>query len=311
MDALERTIDGARAFTLSSGDPEGIEVTFVPGAGMIGCSLRHRGAELLGQRRGLRAYIEDHKTMGIPLLYPWANRLGRDRFEVCGQEVDVGAASPPSRRDSNGLPIHGLLAAAKWRVDGSPSSAADRLEASFDFAAQEGLIDAFPFPHELLCTASVRGGTLTIVTEIHASGTVAVPVSFGYHPYLVLPGIDRAEWNVEIPVREQLELDRRLLPTGSRRPTRIEPAVLGSRTFDDAFLAPDREPFVLEGGGRRIELLLDDGYPFAQVYAPADDDVIAFEPMTAPTNALVDGGPDLPIVQPGERYRAGFTITVG
>ena len=86
--------------------------------------------------------------------------------------------------------------------------------------------------------------------------------------------------------------------------------MLGSRTFDDAFVAPDREPFVLEGGGRRIELLLDAGYPFAQVYAPGDDDVIAFEPMTAPTNALVDGGPDLPIVQPGERYRAGFTITV-
>ena len=121
-------------------------------------------------------------------------------------------------------------------------------------------------------------------------GAVAVPVSFGYHPYLVLPGIDRAEWKVEIPVREQLELDRRLLPTGSRRPTRIEPAVLGSRTFDDAFVAPEREPFVLEGGGRRIELLLDAGYPFAQVYAPGDDDVIAFEPMTAPTNALVEGG---------------------
>lgn len=39
------------------------------------------------------------------------------------------------------------------------------------------------------------------------------------------------------------------------------------------------------GGGRRIELRLGAGYGFAQVYAPADDDVIAYEPMTAPTNA--------------------------
>ena len=31
------------------------------------------------------------------------------------------------------------------------------------------------------------------------------------------------------------------------------------------------------------------GYPYAQVYAPDDDDVIAFEPMTAPTNTLVSG----------------------
>ena len=51
-------------------------------------------------------------------------------------------------------------------------------------------------------------------------------------------------------------------------------------------------------------------YRFAQVYAPADDDVVAFEPMTAPTNALVAGGPDLPLVAPGGRYEAMFSITV-
>jgi galactose mutarotase-like enzyme len=46
------------------------------------------------------------------------------------------------------------------------------------------------------------------------------------------------------------------------------------------------------------------------VYAPPDDAVIAFEPMTAPTNALVDGGEALPLVVPGERYRAAFSITL-
>lgn len=69
-------------------------------------------------------------------------------------------------------------------------------------------------------------------------------------------------------------------------------------------------PFVLAGGGRRISLALGHGYPFAQVYAPDDDDVIAYEPMTAPTNALVTGGPDLPIVRPGEQFAADFSITV-
>jgi hypothetical protein len=33
--------------------------------------------------------------------------------------------------------------------------------------------------------------------------------------------------------------------------------------------------------------------------------------MTAPTNALVDGGDALPLVAPGERYRAVFSISVG
>ena len=52
-----------------------------------------------------------------------------------------------------------------------------------------------------------------------------------------------------------------------------------------------------------------EGYPYAQVYAPDDDDVIAFEPMTAPTNALVSGQ-DLKLLQPGESYEASFSIKV-
>jgi galactose mutarotase-like enzyme len=46
------------------------------------------------------------------------------------------------------------------------------------------------------------------------------------------------------------------------------------------------------------------------VYAPSDDDVVAYEPMTAPTNALVAGGPDLPLIEPGGRYEATFSIAI-
>ena len=101
-----------------------------------------------------------------------------------------------------------------------------------------------------------------------------------------------------------------MLPTGEREPVRIEPGPLGVATFDDAFDAPPAgEPFALGGGGRRIELQLGAGYPFAQVYAPDDDEVVAFEPMTAPTNALVTGGADLPMVRRGG-FGGGFSITV-
>ena len=138
-----------------------------------------------------------------------------------------------------------------------------------------------------------------------------MPISFGYHPYLRLPGVDRADWEVRIPVRERLELDRRMIPTGERERVDVKAVRSATRTFDDGYLAPaDAEPFVLAGGGRRIELCVGPGYRFAQVYAPRDDDVVAFEPMTAPTNALVAGGPDLPLVAPGGRYEAIFSITV-
>ena len=46
------------------------------------------------------------------------------------------------------------------------------------------------------------------------------------------------------------------------------------------------------------------------MFAPPDDAVIAFEPMTAPVNALVTGGSALPVVPPGGVFRARFTVAV-
>ncbi len=309
----ERTIEGIPTLTLASAELGGIEVAFAPGAGMVGCSLRHRGEELLGQRGGLRHYLDQHSTMGIPILYPWANRLGAKRFALAGTEVNLDSADLPLSFDPAGLPIHGLLSAASgWRVDRHQSDgAAAVLAASFDFGADESLMAAFPFAHELLFEARLSGAVLEITTTVHAHGDMSVPVSFGFHPYLCLPGLSRSEWWLEVPVRERLKLDSSLLPTGAREPIEIESGPLGSRVFDDAYLAPPaRAPLVLAGGGRRIELALGSGYRFAQVYAPSEDDVVALEPMTAPTNALLSDGPDLVWVRPGERFAASFTITI-
>jgi aldose 1-epimerase len=309
----EREVDGYTALTLASPASGGIEAAFVPGAGMVGCSFAHRGEELLGQRGGLRTYVTERGTMGIPLLHPWANRLAQRRFAVAGREVDLDASATPLSLDPNGLPIHGLLAAVGgWRVERHEASGEGGvLSATFDFAADEDLMARFPFPHRLAIDAVLNGATLTVETVLTASGDATVPVSFGYHPYLQLPNVPRSEWEIKIPVREHLRLDERMLPTGEREPVRVESGRLGSRTFDDAYMAPpDSAPLVLAGGGRRLEVRFGDGYPYAQVYAPDDDDVVALEPMTAPTNALVEGGPELPVVEPGDAYRATYSIAI-
>ena len=214
----EGVVDGHPALTLSSAAAGGIEAVFVPGAGMIGCSLRHRGAELLGQRRGLPAYVADRATMGIPLLYPWANRLGRRRFAVAGREVVIDPQATPLRLDAAGLPMHGLLAAATgWQVERHEAVGDGAvLTAHFDFAAHPGLIAAFPFAHAIAVEVTLAGPVLTIVTTVRASGGSPVPIAFGYHPYLRLPGVARSEWLVEMPVHEQLRLDVQMLPTGER-----------------------------------------------------------------------------------------------
>jgi galactose mutarotase-like enzyme len=285
-------------------------LTVVPEAGMVGCSLQHRGEELLGQRGGLARYVADRSTMGIPLLHPWANRVDRREFQVTGREVDLWAHPGLYTLGPKGLPIHGLLAAAAgWSVDRHEDTPdGPRLVATFDFAAREDLMTVFPFPHRLQVEHGISGETLTITTMVRASGDAPVPIAFGYHPYFRLPEVERTAWSVEIPVSKRVVLDSEQLPTGEVVEAEVAPGPLGSRTFDDEFEAPS-EPFAVEGGGRRIDVSFGEGFPFAQVYSPDDDDVIAFEPMTAPTNALVSGR-NLTLLHPGEAYEASFSIRV-
>ena len=73
---------------------------------------------------------------------------------------------------------------------------------------------------------------------------------------------------------------------------------------------PSPRSFSVAGGGRRIEVTFARGYPCAQVFAPAGEQFICFEPMTAPANALRSGD-GLRLLAPGERFAASFTVAVG
>ena len=308
----ERNEEGMAALTLESAAAGGLVATFVPEAGMIGCSLRAGGEELLGQRGGLAKYVGSGSTMGIPFLHPWANRLGASRFELAGREVDLDHPGLPLKRDAAGLPMHGLLTAiGGWTVERhTETEDGGVLVAGFDFASHVLLMEAFPFPHRVELRVELEGPELAIATTVRAGGHGQVPISFGFHPYLRLPGPPREQWLLEAPVRERLLLDERALPSGEREAVEIAPGPLGERHYDDAFTAPpDGAPFALEGGGRRLELRLGEGYRFSQIYAPADTDAVAFEPMTAPTNALLSGE-DLTLLEPGESFTARFSIRV-
>lgn len=288
-----------------------LTATVLPGAGMIVTSLQHRGEELLGQRRGVEAYLQHGKTMGIPLLYPWANRVASDDFVVPGTGVRIDLTGPRAglRRDPNGLAMHGVLAAEagwSWQL----ADGATAVRATLDLAARDDLLASFPFPHRVEYAVTLVGGALAVTTEVFARADSPVPVAHGLHPYLTLPGVPRAEWELTLPAREHLQLDGRGLPTGDSAREPAWHGVLGSRTFDDAYDGlPDGARWELAGGGRQIVTTFAQGYPAAQVFAPADDAVICFEPMAAPTNALVTGR-SLRVVEPGGRDRSRMTIAV-
>ncbi|MFM9164789.1 MAG: aldose 1-epimerase [Solirubrobacterales bacterium] len=292
--------------------PEELEATFVPGAGMVGCSLRDRGEELLGQRGGLAAWREKSSTFGIPLLYPWANRLGASRYEAAGRSVEIGPDAPLVHRDGNGLPIHGLLfAAPDWGVvQAGPQPGGAGLLARLDWGADPRRLGLFPFPHALEISVRLAGLRLEVATTVLAGEAGPVPVAFGWHPYLAPPGAPRSDWEVYFPPVLRLEADDLQLPTGAREKSPVAAGPLGDRTFDDGYAGVEPGTACsVSDGVRRITVEMTGGYPFAQLYAPGDLDVICFEPMTAPTNALASGD-GLQVVEPGESFTATFTIAV-
>ena len=283
-----------------------LEAQFVPDAGMIGISLTDSGTELLGQRRGLDAYVANGKTMGIPILYPWANRLGANTYTADGTTVTLVAGEHRVRADPNGLPIHGVLAAyPDWRVTHESDN---ELTAEVDFG-DEDLLASFPFPHRLAVTVTLFEGTLRVRSSVAPTSERPVPLCFGFHPYLQLPGVPREQWIIETPPLRHLTLDERGLPTGETTPQAASTEALGDKAFDDGYdEVAEGAVFAVSGGDRRIEVHFEQGYPAAQIFAPAGEQVVCFEPMAAPTDALRRGG--YRSAQPGDWGIAEFSIRV-
>ena len=225
-------MEGCDCLVLRS--PE-LRAGFAPGVGMVGYTLSHHGEELFGQRGGLAAYRERGSSFGLPLLHPWANRLSRRSFDLDGRRLELDPSAAPVRLDANGLPIHGLLTASPdWEL-GAREAGPERatLEARLDFGA--GLLAAFPFPHRLELAIELAGAELSVVATLSATADVPVPLSFGWHPYLTLPGVPRADWHVELPVRTRAVLDAQGIPTGREEPAGELSGPLGAQTWDDLF----------------------------------------------------------------------------
>ncbi|WP_354697470.1 hypothetical protein DSM112329_03100 [Paraconexibacter sp. AEG42_29] len=281
--------------TLRAGD---LEADWLPDDGMVGASLRWRGGELLGQRGGLDAYRAKGSAFGIPLLAPWANRL--DGLQYGGVTIDPDAV----KLDGNGLPKDGVLAGRTWTV---AEQTDDHAVVTLD--ADEAILAVFPFPHAWQVAVTLAPDAMTVATTLTATGDVPVPIAFGWHPLFQLPGVPRAELDVTLPVTTELTLDDRGIPDGGTRPAEWATGPLADRTVDAEYSAFDGD-LVLRGGDLELRASFGgDDYPVGHAWAPAGEPFVAWEPMTAPTNALVTGD-GLRHVQPGESFTATFSVHV-
>jgi len=295
--------NGEAAVVLAAGD---LAATFLPERGMLGVSLVHRGAELLALPKPVGAWTTG-ATTGMPLLHPWANRLPGWSYRAGGRGVRLRGLPLPV--DERGLPIHGTVRATPFAVEALRARGNDAVLRARLHSADDALLTrAFPYAHDLVVEARVDANRLRVTTELHATGAVPVPLSFGWHPYFALTDAPRARWRLRLPARTEIALGDDFVPTGHTDERVAEDAPIGRRTFDTHYALGRDRRFVLESSARRLTVTFDAGYPFAQVYAPSRREFACIEPMVTSVGALGHGG--APSVAAGAAYRATFTVAV-
>jgi galactose mutarotase-like enzyme len=283
------------------------EATFRPDAAMLCASFTFDGDEYVAWPRSIDEFRAGRAT-AIPLVHPWANRLASDSYRAAGEDVSLSGLTLP--RDPNGMPIHGNLLGVEFEVQQANHT---RVIATLDYGAYPEKLRAFPFPHLLTVDARLhpkRG--LSIVTRVEPTGERAVPISFGWHPFLQLPNAPRPEWELRWPACEHVEVDERVVPTGVRTAQPAERAPIADRTYDDHYaLGADHTFSIAAGSGaerRTLTLLFSPTYSYAQLFVPPGKELVAIEPMTAEIDALGLG--TAPVVNHGEWFQASFNLAV-
>lgn len=247
---------------------------------------------------------------GQPLI-PWPNRLHGGRYRWDGQEHVVPLDEP-----DKGNALHGLCRFRAWTAGDVSTDAATmslRLHPS----------PPYPFCLDLAVRYVLSPDGLVVTTSATNVGAEPAPYAQGAHPYLSVGGlVDDAE--LTVPAETWLPTDTDQIPTGRASVTGSPydfraPRRIGELEIDYAFTDLRRDEagravLQLAGAERAVELWVDDGYPYLEVFTgDTVPDVgrrrqgLGVEPMTAPPNAFVTGT-DLVRLEPGQTVRRSWGV---
>jgi aldose 1-epimerase len=313
----------------------GSSLELVPDAGMVALSWMVAGDEVLALPCGRDEFLAAARTGGIPLLYPYANRLGADSLAVCGKPVDL-ASVPSLKRDDKRHPIHGLLLRrGGWSL---ALHGPGQLSAELDWGADAELMRAFPFAHTLRIMWTMSAGTtpgaavLRVDTEVTADRGADVPAAFGWHPYFAVR--EPATATLQRAPMAGIALDADGLPTrnglasvgappapNAERVGQGQDALFmragiagglaGPASASDRSSATDPSPVPVASiidAHRRIDIRMNGHYPFVQVFSPHGAAFVCVEPMAAPTDGLRSG--HFATVRAGTSLSAVFEVEV-
>jgi aldose 1-epimerase len=260
---------------------------------------------------------------GIPILFPFPNRIREGRFSWNGIDYEIPSSTCPYDATDNA--IHGFCLDRPWRVvEQGQSFAVGQFRLSQDAPDR---LDCWPADFLIEVRYELRGTTLRCDVRIANPDDKPLPWGFGTHPYFRLP-LDPhsapARCLVQASAAELWELTD-CLPTGNRLPVGEGTDLRDGEYFDCLKLDDVLTNLAADDSGRIVESVLMDeqaGLQVSQrfdttfrelvVFTPPGRNAVCLEPYTCVTDALnlqesgVDAGWN--VLPPGEEFRTWIEI---
>ncbi len=261
---------------------------------------------------------------GIPILFPFPNRIRGGKYTWDGREYDLSESNAPGDVDGNA--IHGFCLDRPWRVTSiGKGYVVGEFQLSRDAPERRKL-----WPAD--CLIEIRyvlfGSLLRADVRIANPGDSLLPWGFGTHPYFHLPlapGSDPKHCLIQVPAQEQWELID-CLPTGTREPVARdkdlrEGAYFDQVTLDDVQTGLKTDSQVLElliideQAGVQVSQRCDEIFREVVVYSPPGRCAVCLEPYTCVTDAInlaprgIDAG--WRVLEPGAEFRTWIEIEAG
>ena len=255
----------------------------------------HDSVSVIYAKDGFENGTKQPSTSGIPILFPYPNRIRRGRYTWNGQPYEL--PSSLVLHESSGNAIHGFCLDRAWRVvEQSESAVMGVFQISKDAADRRSL---WPADAELTVRYSIEGTRLRSEFTVRNPDDEPLPWGLGTHAYFQLPlsnDTSTDHCTIYAPTHRLRELEGNL-PTG-----RILDAADGealdqspkfnSMKLDHAFTDLNSQDGVIEFGitdmtsGRSIHQRSTADFRELVAFTPPWARAVCLEPYTCATDAI-------------------------